>query len=191
MNIYRVPILLTIAFLTISFHPSEVKLSDRPDAWAQHVKSDNLKNLFKVDQHLYRSEQPDEKGMVELYSKGIRTVLNLRNWKNNDDEIKGTSLDSKEVNINAWTINYEEILQALKIINSTEDPILVHCKHGSDRTGCIVAAYRMAISDWKKEDAIKEFIEGGFGFHEKWFPNIIRLLKSIDPWKLKADLKEN
>jgi tyrosine-protein phosphatase SIW14 len=78
----------------------------------------------------------------------------------------------------------------LKVIIKSEKPVLLHCKHGSDRTGCIVAAYRMAISGWTKEEAIREFREGGFGYHENWYPNILRLINSMDIEQLKKDINK-
>jgi tyrosine-protein phosphatase SIW14 len=68
-------------------------------------------------------------------------------------------------------------------------PILVHCKHGSDRTGCILAAYRIVQDGWSKEEAMKEFREGGYGFHEKWFKNILRLIENINEEQLRKDVE--
>ena len=47
---------------------------------------------------------------------------------------------------------------------SHEGPVLVHCKHGADRTGCIVALYRIVFQSWSKEAAIDEMHNGGYGF---------------------------
>lgn len=51
----------------------------------------------------------------------------------------------------------------------------------------MVAAYRIANQGWTKEKSIDEFLNGGFGYHEKWFPNILTLLHSLDVEKLKID----
>ena len=67
--------------------------------------------------------------------------------------------------------------------------MLVHCKHGSDRTGCVVAAYRMVFNNWSKEDAIQEFKDEKFGYHENMFPNLVNLLESIDVESLKTEVK--
>jgi hypothetical protein len=47
----------------------------------------------------------------------------------------------------------------------------------------------MAFMNWTKEEAIKEFQLGGYGYHEDAFPNILKLLKSINLEKLRMDLK--
>jgi protein tyrosine/serine phosphatase len=58
-------------------------------------------------------------------------------------------------------------------------PVLVHCHHGSDRTGGLCAAYRIIVQDWTKKDAIQELTGGGFGFHTLWF-NIPRWVENLD-----------
>ena len=55
----------------------------------------------------------------------------------------------------------------------------MHCQHGSDRTGTIIALYRMVIQNWSKEQAIAEMIQPKFGFHGVW-KNIIRYLNRVD-----------
>lgn len=162
---------------------------ERPLTWAQKVQNTSLQNLYKVDDNLFRSEQPTKIGMKELQDLGVKTILNVRNLRNDNCEGKSTDLILRKKRINTWTIKYDEVVSALKIIQESPKPVLIHCKHGSDRTGCIVAAYRMSIQNWTKVDAIYEFKSGGYGFHEDAFKNVLLLLESIDVEKLKNDLK--
>ena len=53
------------------------------------------------------------------------------------------------------------ILGAIKQVRS--GAVLVHCQHGEDRTGLIVAAYRVAACGWTKEAAMAEALR--FGYH--------------------------
>lgn len=166
-----------------------IELGNRPLDWAKKVELNPLYNFYKVDDDLYRSEQPTKEGMVALESMGIKSIVNVRNILNDRREGKATKLDLYKKRINTWTIKYSEIIDALRLIQKAPKPVLIHCKHGSDRTGCIVAAYRMAFMNWTKEEAIKEFQLGGYGYHEDAFPNILKLLKSINEEKLINDLK--
>ncbi len=84
-------------------------------------------------------------------------------------------------------MNYQNIVDALCAIENAEKPVLVHCLHGSDRTGGVVAAYRM-IDGWTKEKALEEFQLKHFGCNSKWFPNILELLRSIDVVNLKKNV---
>jgi len=180
--------LLVISFL-LSWRVPKVIPSEHISFSAQKIELAGFNNLYKVDEHLYRSEQPNSKGMIEIQNIGIGTILNVRNSKNDDAKIKGTNLELIHLPIRAGAISYEEVLESLKIIIKTPKKILVHCKHGSDRTGCIVAAYRMAINGWTKEEAITEFLEPRFGYHGTWFPNILNLLNKLDIEKLKKDIE--
>jgi protein tyrosine/serine phosphatase len=65
------------------------------------------------------------------------------------------------------------------VSNPKRTPVLVHCLHGSDRTGTMCALYRIAIQGWSKEDALKEMVEGGYGFHGV-FQNLLDYLDELD-----------
>ena len=152
------------------------------------INSPNFKNLYKVTTGIYRSDQPSKKGMEELEKLGIKTILNLRNHRNDNMESRKTALILRRVKINAWKMDYSQLVEALKIMKNSEKPILVHCLHGSDRTGAVIAGYRIAYENWTKEEAISEFREEKYGFHEEMFPNILDLLEQVDSVKLKEDL---
>ena len=42
-------------------------------------------------------------------------------------------------------------------------PVLIHCKAGLHRTGCLVAVYRMEYDGWTMEQALRELKSHGFG----------------------------
>lgn len=53
-------------------------------------------------------------------------------------------------------------VQALRIMNDPErQPVLVHCGAGTERTGCVVALYRMFEDGWTLEQAYKEADDKG------------------------------
>ncbi len=160
----------------------------RPLSWAQKATIKGLSNAYKIDDHVFRSEQPNHKAMKELQSLGIGILLNLRHVRNDRWKGRGTKLKLEHIPINTWRISYDELVQATGLILNAKEPVLVHCWHGSDRTGCIIACYRIIKFHWTKEEAINELVKGGFGFHEKAFPNIVKLLNSIDVEKFKTDV---
>lgn len=152
------------------------------------IELGNLQNLHKVDDNLYRSEQPQTKDFIELEKLGIKTVINLRNRFSNQHELKKSTIKEVEIPINSWKINYMHLVGALKLIEASAKPVLVHCLHGSDRTGCVVACYRMVFCNWTKEDAIKEFLSPEFGYHDGWFPKMRKLLEALDLETLRSDM---
>lgn len=179
-----------VAFLhlMVACQVQQAVLSVRPSKWAEKVELKGFDNLYKVDQDLYRSEQPGSGEMKLLDSLEVRTVVNLRQFRNDRDEAAGTSLGLKHIKMNASAMSYEEIVSGMNALLKSEKPVLVHCLHGSDRTGCMVAVYRMVKCGWTREEAIREFLEGGYGYHQSWFPGILRLLKTIDIKSLEKDL---
>ena len=192
MNIKLISIyIFLIAFILSCGVSVPISSNVRPSSWAKKIDLNPLYNLYKVDENLYRSEQPTKEGMLALETIGIKSIVNVRNILNDKSEGKSTKLKLYKKRINTWTIKYSEIVDALKLIKKAPKPTLIHCKHGSDRTGCIVAAYRMAFMNWTKEEAIKEFKLGGYGYHYKSFPNILKLLNKIDAIQLKKDLEIN
>jgi protein tyrosine/serine phosphatase len=80
--------------------------------------------------------------------------------------------------MNALSITRDGIISALKLIKSAEGrgPVLVHCKHGADRTGVVIAMYRILYQGWTKEQAVDEMENGGYNFHSIFIniPNFIK-----------------
>lgn len=145
-------------------------------------------NFHKVSEDLYRSAQPSRKEMKEIESFGIVSVLNLRLRRDDRQEIKGTGLHNLRVPIKTKKMTYQDMVSAMKLFDSAEKPVLVHCRRGSDRTGCFVACYRMLYLNWSKEDAIKAFTTDGLGYYEKLFPNLRDFVQSLDVDQFRRDV---
>lgn len=145
-------------------------------------------NFYRVNNNLYRSGQPTEEGMKNLEKIGIKTIINLRAFYTDTDEIKGTALLKEELSINAWWIKDEDIIHVLQIIEKKENgPFLIHCSYGADRTGVVIAMYRIVEQGWSREEAIEEMVAGGYGFHPIW-SNIIDYIKNVDVDIIKMGL---
>jgi tyrosine-protein phosphatase SIW14 len=162
--------------------------SEHPHTPAQKVHLQPFNNLYKINDSIYRSEQPTKQGMQALQQLGIKTVLNFRNHHNDVGEAKNTTLIIERLSQNTNKISQEFIISALKIIQQSKKPILIHCLHGSDRTGVVIAAYRMVYENWTKEEAIAELREKQFGYHETWFPDIVTVLKDLDVTYIRAEV---
>jgi protein tyrosine/serine phosphatase len=161
-------------------------------AFAQHLPAEKinlpgskLDNLYRIDKDVYRSEQPDGKDFEALEAFGIKEVLNLRRFHSDDDEAKGTTIRLHRLKTHAHAISEQQVVEALNIINNRQGPILIHCRHGSDRTGAVLAMYRIVFQNYTKEQAIEEMTEGGFGFH-KIYGNIVRMVRNADVERIMA-----
>ncbi len=114
---------------------------------------------------------------------GVKTTINLRSFHTDYFYLRNLPLKDYHIWMKAWHPEMEDVKQFLRLYAWSkimgEVPIFIHCAHGSDRTGTMVAAYRVRIQDWPKEDAIKEMVEGSFGFHQIWegiLPDFIKNL---------------
>ena len=135
----------------------------------EFIDRPGLENTYKVTETLYRGAQPTAEGLRELEKLGIRTVVNLRLFHDDEDELEGTKLDSVHIRVEAWDADEDEVVEFLKVATDpARQPVFVHRKHGSDRTGMMVAVYRVAVQGWSREDAAREMAEGPFGYHRVW-----------------------
>jgi len=146
-----------------------------------------LENLFRIDDGVYRSEQPSKKDFKALEAFGIDEVLNLRRYHSDNKEAESTTIKLHRIKTHAHSISEKQVTEALRIIKDREGPILIHCRHGSDRTGAVLAMYRIVFQGYSKEDAIKEMKEGGFGFH-KIYRNIVRMIEKADIDQIRNEL---
>lgn len=166
-------------------HEPQVFSPQRDKRWAVPVQEEGLPNLFQVTPDLYRSAQPDQTGMRNAEKMGIRTVLSLRTSNPDPELSEGTGLELRRVPIATENISEEEVVAALRIIREGPHPVLVHCRHGADRTGLVIAVYRMAFQGWTREEALNEMRDGGFGFHSIWI-NIPKMIRKIDIEAIRA-----
>lgn len=147
-----------------------------------------VENSYRVSTELYRSGQPDEAGFHTIERAGIKSVLNLREYHTDTDEAADTKLKLLHYPVAAGSVTKQDIVNILKLLRSAPKPVLVHCWHGSDRTGITIAAYRIVEQGVSVEDAEKEFTDDRFGHHEFWYGNLRRLLKQIDWAALRSEL---
>ena len=123
----------------------------------------------------------------------IRSVLNLRE-NNSDKKIIDTinkrhyvpAVTLYEIPLDTGKISEADLYKLLTVIRDAPKPLLIHCWHGSDRTGCAVAAGRIVFENWNVEDAIAELMKREYGHHKRIYPNIPALLRKADWEKIKA-----
>jgi protein tyrosine/serine phosphatase len=146
-----------------------------------------LQNLYQVSDSVFRSEQPDGTGFAWVGQKGIRSILNLRE-KHTDKDLEGkTELVNYSIQMRASRFTDQEVIEALRVLKEAPKPILVHCQHGADRTGVIIAMYRIVFQGWSKEKAIEEMENGGFHYHVQ-YDNIPAYIRGADVVAIRGAL---
>ncbi len=182
-------LLLLIAGVAVAEDPNETAPPlpvTRPADWAEPIAIEGAPNLHRISTMLYRSEQPTALGMKNLEKLGIRTVINLRAFNDDQDEVRGTSLRTERLKILTWRVDDRHVIAVMRLLRKVENgPFLIHCQHGADRTGLMSAMYRILEQNWSIEDAVQELTDGGYGYHTMW-RNILRYVRAADVEKLRA-----
>ncbi len=125
----------------------------------QHRK---LPNFQRVNDTLFRGAQPKPGGLALLRQLGVKSVVNLRDddrrAQDERSEAESAGLQYFNIPMGRWDRpDDKEIEQVLSIINNPENqPVFVHCAHGADRTGAVIAIYRISHDGWTSEQAKAE-----------------------------------
>ena len=129
---------------------------------AQERKYTELPNFHQVNPQLYRGGQPKQGGLQKLSSLGIKTIINLRD---DDEHEQAEEAEARAAGFQYFNIpmarlgrpSDKTIEDVLALLNKSENqPVFVHCKLGSDRTGTVIAIYRMEHDGWTSEQAKAE-----------------------------------
>jgi len=131
-----------------------------------------IHNFYKVDEHVYRGAQPTDEGFQYLAKIGVKTVIDLRGAGEGrrDEESIVTAAGMKYLNIPMTGLTpptEAEITQILGILeDGTTGPVFVHCMRGADRTGAVIASYRIEHDGWDNARALKEAMANGMSFFQ-------------------------
>lgn len=181
----RLPVLISFCALMLC-------LSARAETKREPLKPRDdvpgVKNFAKVSDILYRGEQPTKEGFVELKKLGVKTIVCLRTFHGDSDLLKGTGMRYVHLNCKAWHPEEEDVVAFLQILRDpANQPVFVHCMHGSDRTGMMCASYRMVEQKWTNADAVAEL--KNFGFHEIW-EDIVKYLNKFDTARVNKAIEK-
>ncbi len=127
-----------------------------------------LTNCGRVTPNIYRGAQPLPEGYATLKKMGVRTVINLRTTSSEKKAVESAGMKSVEVPLSVLSdVNPKAVDSIIDIMKDpSNQPVYVHCRQGQDRTGIIVAAYRMKVNGWSFADAEAEM--QSFGFNDIW-----------------------
>jgi tyrosine-protein phosphatase SIW14 len=100
-----------------------------------------LDRFQRVAEGVYRSSQPSGAQLRELVRRyGIRTVLKLNAGR--DDAPPGVTVLHRPLSVMSEP-SPAELARVVAAVEQAPRPVLIHCTHGEDRTGLVVALYRM------------------------------------------------
>jgi tyrosine-protein phosphatase SIW14 len=175
-NIMRFPMLAALAFVSSS-------------AFAAEVEAPGVPNFHQVNEHIFRGAQPTGQGWDNLAKLGVKVVIDLRR----DNEDGNHSLGAEAKAVQAAGMRYvsvpmkglvapseADISKVLALLNGP-DPVFVHCKLGKDRTGTVIACYRISHDRWQNKKALEEAKAVGLHRVEVGMKSYISGFRSMAP----------
>lgn len=152
---------------------------------------EGILNFGKISEHLYRGAQPDATGIQSLKKLGVKLIVNLRMpgdcWKPEAAEAAANGILYTNIPMSgAARPRDEQVQQILGLLESSPGPVFVHCQHGCDRTGTVVACYRIQHDGWSNDLALREAKRYGISRWEFLMQRFVRNFKQ----GLKPDLRQ-
>lgn len=169
----------------------QTKQTQPPAARAigRRLEQKGVTNFGEVTPTLYRGGLLKGEGLTALKKLGVNVIVdNRRNDKHEKRLVESLGMKYVPIPWHCPLPKDEVFAKFLQVVHDNKGKkIFVHCRLGDDRTGMMVAAYRMAEQGWTAEEAMKEmesfgftrshhFICPGLAKYEREFPE--RLKKS-------------
>ncbi len=174
-------VVLTIA-IAFAFGTTSARQSPQAGS-AERITLLGLSNAARVSDTLYRGAQPSPAAFPELKKLGIYVVVDFRDSRE-DIQIEKVRVESQGMAFVSipWTArntpsrdNVVAFFAALR--NNPGKKIFVHCERGADRTGTMIALYRIAYDHWTPDQAVGEMI--AFHYWNHLLPNLARYVEAF------------
>lgn len=157
---------------------------------AQKEALPGVDNFGRVTLQLYRGAQPKAAGFDELQKLSVEIIVDFRD-EEGEIERERSAVEARRwlfVSI-PWNAHHDpspgQVKQFFDVLRAHPDKkIFVHCHYGADRTGTMVALYRIAAQGWTVDDAVREM--KAYHFHGFWFPHLARYVRKF-PQQIESD----
>jgi len=151
------------------------------------LKEKGVPNFGEVTPTLYRGGLLNTAGLKALAKMGINVVVDTHaNDVSEEKTVKSLGMEYVAIPWHCPWPRDEVFAEFLKVLHESKGKkVFVHCRLGDDRTGMMVAAYRMADEGWTADEAMNEmetfgftrthhFICPGLARYEKHFPERLK-----------------
>jgi tyrosine-protein phosphatase SIW14 len=134
---------------------------------ADSLPAVDVGNFAQVNDHLYRGAAPSAVGLQELGAMGVKLVIDLRETgkQTGVEKAQAEKLGIRYVNVPLRPTSaptQAEISHVLSLLSQNETArVFVHCRRGKDRTGTVIACYRIQHDGWTNKKAQTE--ANGYG----------------------------
>ncbi|MBI4358492.1 MAG: dual specificity protein phosphatase family protein [Candidatus Omnitrophica bacterium] len=166
LRIPRLPFIISAVFVAGAWVSPRLAFSQEETA-LEELKEKAV-NFHEAAPGVYRSGLISEEASPYLKELGIKTVVSFDNNKHRakaeEERLRRLGIDLIPIPWSGWDYPDDEVIsKVIELIESPERrPILVHCKHGQERTGVVIASWRIAKQGWQAEKAYQEMKAHGF-----------------------------
>ena len=163
--------------------------SPKVRAIGRRLKEKGVTNFGEVTPQLYRGGLLKGDGLQALKRLGVNVVVDTHaHDKNEEKEVEALGMKYVAIPWHCPWPKDEVFAKFLKVLHENQGKkVFVHCRLGDDRTGMMVAAYRMAEEGWTPGEAMTEMKSFGFSrSHHLICPSLARYEKEF-PARLKND----
>jgi tyrosine-protein phosphatase SIW14 len=189
---FRIFVLILFGTLSLASEPPFPSFTDSSfRTTAIKISIPGVHNAGKVNDHLYRGSQPSLDELSALKKLGVTTVIDLRaefpqTAEQERKRVEALGMRFERIPIGGFSNpNDSDLLYFFQILrDSPAQTVFVHCEFGRDRTGVMIAAYRIAVEHWSSDQALSEMMQ--FGFNRTWHPSMISFIREL-PMRLQSD----
>ena len=120
-------------------------------------------NFFQVDSQVLRGGTLTQENVTWLAERGVKTIIKLDD-ENESEGSWGIPVEYFHINKFGLNLSYPFVTKILDAIENAKKrgSVYVHCEKGADRTGLVIALYRIK-SGWSIDDARNEMNDSRFG----------------------------
>ena len=173
-----------------------------------------IRNFCVVtSQVLWRGERPNQADATWLLEHRVGTIVNLEEIQDDHAAFEAAAPapefthsvdyyhlpDFEPLHMVSWSLLDTNVARFLAIVSEAPQPVYLHCMDGIDRTGVMIAAYRVLIEGSSREAATAEMAR----FHSPWLQvdakyigdlqgdHLAEVMRKVAKWKstLKATAK--
>ena len=147
-------------------------------ARAQAPETAGIPNFHQVTDRLYRGGQPRAQAWPALAQLGVRTVIDLRTPREHSTAAESTAVRAAGMRYVSFPLNgfrTPTASQMERVLALLDDSVtFVHCAEGRDRTGTVIAAYRISRQGWDNASALAEAHKFGLHWYERGMRRFIQ-----------------
>jgi DSP-PTPase phosphatase fused to NAD+ Kinase len=164
------------------------------DANPTAIRDADVCNFHQVDAQLYRGGRPQPSAFPKLAALGVHAILDLEESSSAareresleqynrlakpQDRIALISFPITQSEIYWSGLSDDQVRRLFSLIEQAPKPLYIHCFYGKDRTGAVVALYRMATGEKSYQEAYQEALHYRYSQLDLGLSTVLRRYKN-------------